>query len=60
MNINFNTTIFAIFGICFGANYWNSNMDDDFGETDLTGETEHCLAILYCGCWNFFCLVYTR
>ena len=43
MNINFNTTIFALFGICFGANYWNSNMDDDFGETDLTGETEHCL-----------------
>ena len=43
MNINFNTTIFAIFGICFGANYWNSNMDDNFGETDLTGETEHCL-----------------
>jgi hypothetical protein len=30
MNINFNTTIFALFGICFG-------------ETDLTGETEHCL-----------------
>lgn len=43
MNINFNTTIFAIFGICFGANYWNSKMDDNFGETDLTGETEHCL-----------------
>ena len=43
MNINFNTTLFAIYGICFGANYWNSNMYDDFGETDLTGETEHCL-----------------
>ena len=43
MNINFNTTIFALFGICFGANYWSSNMDDNFGETDLTGETEHCL-----------------
>ena len=24
--INFNTTIFALFGICFGANYWNSNI----------------------------------
>ena len=46
MIFNFNTIIFPIYGFMLGANYWNSEMNDDFDENELFDETEHCLQFM--------------
>tara|TARA_R100000935_G_C2745008_1_gene127430 strand:- start:280 stop:465 length:186 start_codon:yes stop_codon:yes gene_type:complete len=47
MIFNFNTIIFPIYGFMLGANYWNSEMNEDFDENDLINETEHCLQFMF-------------
>lgn len=44
MNLNFNTNIFGLYGVCFGVNYWNSVMDYNTEENE---ETEHCLQFFF-------------
>jgi len=43
--LNFNTVIYPIYGLCLGINYWNSELDFVAIESQLDGETEHCLQI---------------
>lgn len=47
MIVNFETIIFPIYGLMFGINYWNSEMNEDEDESEMYDDTQHCLQFMF-------------
>lgn len=47
MIVNFETIIFPIYGLMIGANYWNSEMNEDEDESKIYDDTQHCLQFMF-------------
>lgn len=47
MIFNFETIIFPIYGLMFGINYWDSDMDENKNEIQIEPYKEHYLQFMF-------------